>query len=490
MATFGLLLWSLSGTRAVEASHDRELIQVDGQREIYWVQNGKRYHVQNEPVMNAMARAGVPGWGFGKQKFVSSAHLRSYSNRSSILSSDSEGVLVQAYGTGEVYLINGGRRRHIEDEQAMTQGGYSFSDVIDVTRSLLDSIPTGTTIRAQATPAATPTSTPRATSTPNPTSTPTPQPTRTPTPHPTSVPTPRPTSTPTPSRNPAAGVFREPVSAENSRGCGFNVVCANETPHHAGIDYFADAAYATTRGVVASVIPNHVTCPEPTGGRTVWSNGKLRRNGCDDHGMGNTAIVKHVIAGKDPVYSLYTHLASIDVREGQCVAAGDRIGMVGGTGQGDPDYWVDHLHFEIKNEDTITAPGSPGGKNYGYTPTLIPTDVGYRDPDVFLNDDNAVAEPCTPTTTPSPTAPNGANSGAVYGGELPRGPGLAIIEIVRDTDAATVSAQIRSAGCQPRTLSMLRFGFFTAYIPGARDFVNATFPSRLNVGDRLVVLCL
>jgi len=87
---------------------------------------------------------------------------------------------------------------------------------------------------------------------------------------------------------------------------------------HAGIDL--SAPLGTT---VAAARP----------GRVTWA-------GWRDGGWGNLVVVAH----GDGVRSLYAHLDSIDVRLGQLVAAGARIGGVGQTGRATGP----HLHFEIR----------------------------------------------------------------------------------------------------------------------------------------------
>ncbi len=51
-----------------------------------------------------------------------------------------------------------------------------------------------------------------------------------------------------------------------------------------------------------------------------------------------------------PIYALYGHLSAIDVQAGQAVAAGDRIGAVGGTGVANGGS---HLHFEVRIGDPM-----------------------------------------------------------------------------------------------------------------------------------------
>jgi murein DD-endopeptidase MepM/ murein hydrolase activator NlpD len=58
------------------------------------------------------------------------------------------------------------------------------------------------------------------------------------------------------------------------------------------------------------------------------------------NGYGNTVVVRHA-GGKE---TLYAHLSRVDVRRGQRVEQGQRLGAVGATG------WATgpHLHFEFR----------------------------------------------------------------------------------------------------------------------------------------------
>jgi murein DD-endopeptidase MepM/ murein hydrolase activator NlpD len=68
-------------------------------------------------------------------------------------------------------------------------------------------------------------------------------------------------------------------------------------------------------------------------------------NDAKDSNYGKLAIIEHDVEGT-PVYSIYAHLAEVDVRPGQSVAQGDRIGRLGYTGAGINQRRA-HLHLEI-----------------------------------------------------------------------------------------------------------------------------------------------
>lgn len=68
-------------------------------------------------------------------------------------------------------------------------------------------------------------------------------------------------------------------------------------------------------------------------------------NDAKDSNYGKLAIVEHNVEGT-PVYSIYAHLAAVDVRPGQSVKQGQRLGRLGYTGAGINQRRA-HLHLEI-----------------------------------------------------------------------------------------------------------------------------------------------
>lgn len=64
-----------------------------------------------------------------------------------------------------------------------------------------------------------------------------------------------------------------------------------------------------------------------------------------DSNYGRYVVIEHRIEGA-PVYSIYAHLATVDVRPGQSVAQGDRLGRLGYTGAGINQRRA-HLHLEL-----------------------------------------------------------------------------------------------------------------------------------------------
>ncbi|WP_329411888.1 peptidoglycan DD-metalloendopeptidase family protein [Streptomyces sp. NBC_00704] len=68
-------------------------------------------------------------------------------------------------------------------------------------------------------------------------------------------------------------------------------------------------------------------------------SGVVRITTCGD-GFGNQVLVRH----GDGYFTQYAHLSRIDVRRGQHVTAGQRIGLSGATG----NVTGPHLHFEVR----------------------------------------------------------------------------------------------------------------------------------------------
>ncbi len=66
------------------------------------------------------------------------------------------------------------------------------------------------------------------------------------------------------------------------------------------------------------------------------------------YGYGHYVIVDH----GDPYKTLYGHLSSISVSNGEWVAQGQQVGLVGSTGNSTGP----HLHFEIRESDTAINP--------------------------------------------------------------------------------------------------------------------------------------
>ncbi|MFI1697989.1 M23 family metallopeptidase [Streptomyces galilaeus] len=78
--------------------------------------------------------------------------------------------------------------------------------------------------------------------------------------------------------------------------------------------------------------------------------GTVRATTCGD-GFGNQVIVRH----PDGYFTQYAHLSRIDVRKGGRVAAGQRLGLSGATG----NVTGPHLHFEVRITPYMGSAVSP-----------------------------------------------------------------------------------------------------------------------------------
>ena len=109
--------------------------------------------------------------------------------------------------------------------------------------------------------------------------------------------------------------------------------------HGATIRAAAGGRVVTVRNDVPEVPPGTVAVENPT----------LQRP--DDYG-GNHVVIRM----RRGVYALYAHMipGSIRVREGQRVRRGDRIGLLGNTG----NTAAPHLHFQLM-EGPVHSPPTP-----------------------------------------------------------------------------------------------------------------------------------
>lgn len=163
--------------------------------------------------------------------------------------------------------------------------------------------------------------------------------------------------------------------------------------YHSGMDVSGSGEQkilASASGRVVNIIKNDVGCA---------SNCEGPGKGCKDHGFGNTVIIEHQLINGKKIYSMYAHLASIEpgIEEGSYVKGGiTKIGIMGATGYGQDNYWTkcvkntnSHLHFEIKDSNTLSNPKNPPGTTetvYGYA-TGNPDGYGYHNPENYLIND-------------------------------------------------------------------------------------------------------
>jgi len=125
---------------------DRTLLQVEGQSEIYWLQNDRLYWVTDWDVINNMT--GVPGWDSVNTLSVSEFDPVDYEQGPRFITTDtiSDGLLLREQSDIKVYLVSGGEKHHFISEEVFLSMGYSFDNVIDVSPQIIQMFPTGNDI--------------------------------------------------------------------------------------------------------------------------------------------------------------------------------------------------------------------------------------------------------------------------------------------------------------------------------------------------------
>ena len=89
---------------------------------------------------------------------------------------------------------------------------------------------------------------------------------------------------------------------------------------------------------------NGIDLAAPVGTPVAAAKSGVVRYGMKHNGMGKYLEVHH----PDGCVTLYGHLSQILVGNGQFVALGQRIGLVGKTGNARPRAIQPHLHFELR----------------------------------------------------------------------------------------------------------------------------------------------
>ena len=111
------------------------------------------------------------------------------------------------------------------------------------------------------------------------------------------------------------GGRKDPINGRSSNHTGIDIPAARGTP-----------IYAAKSGVVTTSV---------YGSGSYWS-------------YGNFVLISH----KDGTSTLYAHMSSRNVKEGQTVRQGDVVGYVGTTGRSTGN----HLHFEVRVNGKRTDP--------------------------------------------------------------------------------------------------------------------------------------
>ena len=129
---------------------------------------------------------------------------------------------------------------------------------------------------------------------------------------------------------------------------------------------------------------------------------------CGD-GFGNQVVLLH----PDGYYTQYAHLSAIDVRPGQRVSAGQRVGTAGATGNADGP----HLHFEVRTTPRmgsavpplpwlrhhgVDVPGKPAPEHARPTPSATTPSVP---PAPSATTPSVPATPAPSAPAPAPSVP-------------------------------------------------------------------------------------
>ena len=159
----------------------------------------------------------------------------------------------------------------------------------------------------------------------------------------------------------AAEQWWMPLTSYVSIGDPFGCTCYIHNGNHKGQDfpaYGGTTVRASKSGTVVAVV--------------TYCKGSHLNGSCScGSSWGNYVKIKH----SDGFYSLYAHLSSVSVSNGQSVSQGQKVGGVGTTG----DSTGNHLHFEVYNTSNTRVnpmnyinPNNPSPSNEPTT-ILYPT---------------------------------------------------------------------------------------------------------------------
>ncbi|MCG2827430.1 MAG: right-handed parallel beta-helix repeat-containing protein, partial [Thermoplasmatales archaeon] len=125
---------------------DKSLLQVEGQPEIYWLQNGTLYWVTDWDVINNMS--GIPGWDSVNTLPANGFNPAAYPQGPRFITTgaESDGLLIREYGQPDVYLVLQGERHRFTSPETLLESGYSFDDVIDVSIDIIAMFTSGSEI--------------------------------------------------------------------------------------------------------------------------------------------------------------------------------------------------------------------------------------------------------------------------------------------------------------------------------------------------------
>lgn len=238
--------------------------------------------------------------------------------------------------------------------------------------------------------------------------------------------------------------FENPLDKNKSRivpNCNYGERCVGKAPDvfHTGVDYWGipEQTEVKDRQSIFPSAPGFVVA--------IIHNDNAGCNPCKDHGMGNTVILKHIVAdSREPIYTLYAHLEKINADleknfssaspETLCVDKSTTLGIMGASGKGEQNKWTQsnpptpHLHLEFKTFGILSNPTGSDTK-FGYVSSKPPDNWGYRNPNDYIDKKSALTcdalsdgsvlgivttRDQTTSQEPSPTSVD-TNMSAIYG---------------------------------------------------------------------------
>lgn len=138
---------------------ENSLVRIEGQDPIYWLQNGKAYHVLSFDIIDDMAE--LSGWGRDKIYVYPEDALEivppgnqsedTFEQGPDFIGTDPEsnGLLIKLSDDPKVYLIEDGERRWITTDAVFNNIGYDWGDVIVITQAIVNLIPEGEPIEPE-----------------------------------------------------------------------------------------------------------------------------------------------------------------------------------------------------------------------------------------------------------------------------------------------------------------------------------------------------
>ncbi len=136
-----LILISLNPMLLTAQQHG-DLVRIQGEEKIYLIQNGQRRNIVNEEVFKQM------GFKMEDVKELDAQSVMSIPEGPPLLSKEPispypEGALIRLKGKAQPYVIRGGRKCFIPDNETFQAYGFQWDQVIEVDQTTFNKIPTG-----------------------------------------------------------------------------------------------------------------------------------------------------------------------------------------------------------------------------------------------------------------------------------------------------------------------------------------------------------